>query len=394
MIFILIINYSKGYGQTGNVTNSSSVTITGDEQISAWLPLLKGKKVALLINQTATVGNKLLLDTLMNLHVDVVKVFSPEHGLRGVADAGDKVNNSTDSATGIPVISLYGSNKKPTKEQLEGIDILIYDLQDVGVRFYTYISTLQYAMEACAENNKSFMILDRPDPNGFYVDGPVLDTSLGSFVGMQPIPIVYGMTPGEYAKMLVGEHWFNNAGQLNLKIIPCLNYDHTRKYIIKQSPSPNLRSMTAVYLYPSLCLFEGTVVSVGRGTDIPFQQWGNPEFAGKASYSFIPVSNIGAAHPLYENKYCYGEVVATSATEALALIQGKLQLSWLIKAYKWYPDKGKFFNSFFEKLAGNKLLMSQIEDGKTEDEITESWQKDLQVFKQTRKKYLLYTDFE
>jgi len=260
---------------------------TGAEKMDNYLPLLQGKRVALLINQTSIVGpgKTLLPDTLLKRGVNIVKILAPEHGFRGKAEAGVKVNDEKDTKTGLPVISLYGSSKKPTQQQLQDVDVVIYDIQDVGTRFYTYISTMQYAMEACAAYGKEFIILDRPNPNGFYVDGPVLDKSLKSFVGMQPIPIVYGMTPGEYAKMLVGEKWFEGAEKLNLTVIPCDSYDHTVMYELPVNPSPNLRNMAAIYSYPSLCLFEGTDISVGRGTKYPFQQFGHPSFKTKAIYA-------------------------------------------------------------------------------------------------------------
>ena len=368
--------------------------VCGAERMALYIKKLANKKVALVINQSARVGNTLLADTLLRLNINVVKIFVPEHGLRGQADAGANISGGIDSATGLPIISLYGNNKKPKPEQLADVDIIVYDLQDVGVRFYTYISTLQYVMEACAEQNKPLLILDRPDPNGFYVDGPVLDTSLKSFVGMQPIPIVYGMTDGEYAKMLVGEKWFKDAEKLQLTVIPCLHYDHTKKYALHYAPSPNLKTMAAVYLYPSLCFFEGTTISVGRGTDKPFQQWGHPDFAGKTDYYFTPEPNIGSSKPPYENKACYGQLIAQNQQEALVAINNSVLLEWLIKAYSWYPDKDKFFNGFFEKLAGSKTLRTDIEQGKSVAEIKASWQKDIKTFKNKRKKYLLYTDFK
>lgn len=373
--------------------------ICGAERMQEYLPLLSNKKVALVINQSARVGDRLLLDTLVARNINVVKVFVPEHGLRGQADAGADINNDKDKTTGIPIMSLYGKSQKPSAAQLHDVDIVVYDLQDVGVRFYTYIATLQYVMEACAENDKPLMILDRPNPNGFYVDGPVLDTALHSFVGMQPIPVVYGMTCGEYAKMLEGERWCKGADRLQLTVIACDRYDHTKKYQLKYPPSPNLKTMTAVYLYPSLCFFEGTVVSVGRGTDIPFEHWGAPEFEGKTNYSFTPQSREGATKPMYEGKKCWGVSVADNSTESLTSINNefiinKLSLAWLIQAYDWYPEKEKFFNNFFEKLSGNRSLRAQILAGKTEKQIHDSWQQDIKAFKKIRKKYLLYRDFE
>lgn len=388
LIFIYLLLFSSFLVQ-GKV-------ITGAENMDAYLSLLQGKKVGLIINQTSVVGKTktLLVDTLLRRKVQVVKIFAPEHGFRGKADAGAHVNNDKDSATGLPIISLYGDNKKPKQNQLADIDVLVYDLQDVGVRFYTYISTLQYAMEACAEAGKELIVLDRPDPNGHYVDGPVLDTAFRSFVGMQPIPVIYGMTPGEYAQMLKGERWFKDASKLKLKVISCKGYDHQTKYELPVSPSPNLKSMTAIYLYPSLCLFEGTVVSVGRGTDKPFQQFGHPDFKGKTEYSFTPMTKTGASKPPFENQTCYGMLVADNEASALKLLHNQFSLQWIIQAYQWYPDKAKFFNNFFEKLAGTAELRQQIEAGKTEVEIRQSWQPKLNAFKTVRKKYLLYPDFQ
>lgn len=369
--------------------------ITGAARFQEYLHLLKGKRVALIINQTSLVNRTSLLDTLLAQNIEIVKVFTPEHGFRGAAGAGEKVDNEVDKKTGLPIVSLYGSSKKPKKADLNNVDILIYDLQDVGTRFYTYISTMQYAMEACAEYGKEFMVLDRPNPNGHYVDGPVLDMSLKSFVGMQPIPIVYGMTAGEYAKMLVGENWFNGSEKVKLTVIPCENYDHTVLYHLPVSPSPNLRTMAAIYSYPSLCFFEGTVVSVGRGTSMPFQQFGHPAFKNRTVYSFMPSIPFGKGpSPKLAGETCYGQVVAMNDEEGL-MINGKgIKLIWLVKAYDWYPEKEKFFNSFFEKLAGTKELRKQIESGTSIVDIKKSWQKDLDVFKKIRKKYLLYKDFE
>ena len=363
-----------------------------DARPANYVPLLKHKRVAVVINQTSQVGDKSLLDILLEKHVHVVKIFVPEHGFRGREDAGANIANATDSATGLPIISLYGSHKKPKPEDLADADVVVYDLQDVGVRFYTYISTLQYCMEACAENHKQFIVLDRPDPNGFYVDGPVMDTANKSFVGMQPIPVVYGMTAGEYAQMLVGERWMAHAEGIDLKVIKCINYDHTKKYKLPVAPSPNLRTMAAVYAYPSLCLFEGTVVSVGRGTDLPFQQYGCPDLAGKYAYSFIPKSGEGAKNPPYQDKVCYGEIVGKSAEEVLGHTGSKMNIEWLIKAWSAYPDKEHFFNSFFIKLAGSTRLAGQIKSGAIADEVWASWQPDVEAFKKIRKKYLLYAE--
>ncbi len=368
--------------------------VVGAERMKEYLPVLKAKRVAMLINHTSLVGSVNLLDTLLKAGVNVVKVFTPEHGFRGEAEAGAKVNNSIDSATNLPIVSLYGDNKKPKAEQLQDVDVIVYDLQDVGVRFYTYISTMQYAMEACIENNKQLVILDRPNPNGHYVDGPVLKSEYKSFVGMQPVPIVYGMTVGEYAKMLAGEKWVNGAGKLDMKVIACNNYNHYTQYDLPVRPSPNLKTMAAIFAYPSICLFEGTVVSVGRGTSTPFQMFGHPDFAGKAGYSFRPVPVWGKPDPMYAFKDCYGQMVVMDKQEAQTLIGRRVRLLWLIRAYSWYPDKKKFFNSFFEKLVGNGELRKQIESGMDEYAIRATWQKDIDAFKKIRKKYLLYEDFE
>lgn len=359
-----------------------------------YLSLLSGKRVALIINQTSMVGNESLLDVLIANKINVTKVFVPEHGFRGKEDAGAHIANTIDSATGIPVISLYGNNKKPKPEQIADIDVMVYDLQDVGVRFYTYISTMEYCMEASASANKQFVVLDRPNPNGFYVDGPVLEKEHHSFVGMQSIPIVYGMTSGEYAKMLVGEKWFANAAQLDLAVVTCNNYTHNKKYKLPVAPSPNLRTMEAVYAYPSLCLFEGTTISMGRGTDKPFRQYGCPEFEGKYTYNFTPRSGIGAKNPPYENRICYGLLVAETEHQILSEIDNKIELKWLTDAYNNYTDKNRFFTPFFTKLSGTTELALQIKKGTAEKTIRKTWAKKLLTFKKIRKKYLLYPDFE
>jgi len=371
-----------------------SEVVVAAERMDAYLPLLKNKRVALIINQTSMVGERSLLDTLLTVGVNVVKVFVPEHGFRGEAQAGEHVDNSIDSATQLPIVSLYGDNKKPKPEFLKDVDVVVYDLQDVGVRFYTYISTMQYAMEACAENKKEFIVLDRPNPNGYYVDGPVLKKEFKSFVGMQPIPIVYGMTAGEYAKMLIGEKWAKGLETLNIKVITCGEYDHTALYSLPVRPSPNLKTMAAVMAYPSMCLFEGTVVSVGRGTPTPFQVWGHPSFKAKTMYSFKPVPVWGRPDPLYAFQDCYGQLAVMNIDEAKTIINRRVRMVWLIKAYNWYEDKTKFFNPFFEKLAGTAELRKQIESGMTEDAIRATWKKDIDAFKKIRKKYLLYPDFE
>jgi uncharacterized protein YbbC (DUF1343 family) len=383
------------YGQNGNKLSQSKEKgkieiLTAADQTELYLPQLKNKKVGLIVNQTSEINGVLLPDTLLKLGVNVVKIFSPEHGFRGNADAGAKVKSGFDDQTGLPVISLYGNNKKPAADQLKDIDILVFDLQDVGARFYTYISTLQYAMEACAENNKTIMVLDRPNPLGFMVDGPILEQANQSFVGMQPIPVIHGMTVGEYAKMLIGEKWLKSAAP-KLIVIPCKNYTHKSLYALPVSPSPNLKNMAAIYLYPSLCFFEGTQVSLGRGTDKPFQQFGHPLLKGY-NYSFTPVSMAGATDPPLKNKKCYGKLVAANEVDALKAIDGKLQIKWLLEVYRDYPEKSKFFIPYFEKLTGTATFRKLIEQGATEADIRKSWEPGLSKFKSVRKKYLLYAE--
>ncbi len=369
-------------------TKSDLKIETGAEQFSEYLPLIKEKNVGLIVNQTSQVRGVLLPDTLLHLGVNVVKIFSPEHGFRGVADAGAAVNNDIDKATGIPIISLYGKNKRLSAKQLSNIDVIVYDLQDVGARFYTYISTLQEAMEACAANHVKLIILDRPNPLGFMVDGPVLQPNERSSVGRQTIPIVYGMTAAEYAEMLVGENWITNKPEMT--VIKCKNYSHNSLYQLPVSPSPNLKNMAAVYLYPSLCLFEGTNISLGRGTNMPFQQFGAPSLKGAFSYSFEPKSMVGASDPPLLNQICYGQLIAKSPSEAFKQMDKKLQLKWIIAAYNHFPEKDKFFNNYFDKLAGTDLLKKQIEQGSSIKQIRYSWQPALDSFKVIRKKYLLY----
>lgn len=369
----------------------------GAAQINRYLPLLKGKRVALLINQTSRIGEENLLDVLRRNGVEVVRIFTPEHGFRGTADAGAHVASGKDAQTGLPVISLYGNNKKPKAADLKDVDMVIYDLQDVGVRFYTYISSLEYLMEACAENDKKLLVLDRPNPNGFYVDGPLLLPQYKSFVGMQPIPVVYGMTVGEYATMLKGEGWAKGTKSLDLTVIPCKDYDHTMTYDLPVAPSPNLKDPVAVLLYPSLCFFEGTPISVGRGTETPFQVWGHPTFKNAPAaglISFTPKPTTGASAPPYSGKTCYGYQPAKTVKEAKAFIGNRLRLQPLLTAYQLYGEKASFFNSFFEKLAGTEDLRRQINQGLTEAQIQASWDPEIARFKKIRKKYLLYPDFE
>ena len=365
--------------------------ITGAARTEAYLPLLRNKRVALLVNQTATIGATHLVDSLLKLHIKIQKIFSPEHGFRGNADAGEKVGNSVDQRTGLPIVSLYGKHRKADAADLRDVDILIYDIQDVGTRFYTYISSLQELMESAAENNKPLIVLDRPNPNGHYVDGPVLDTAFRSFVGMQPVPLVHGMTVGEYACMLNGEQWLSHGLQCKLTVISCLQYTHHTFYELPVRPSPNLPNMASIYLYPSICLFEGTPLSLGRGTDKPFQVFGSPLFP-KNLYTFTPRSMPGAKEPPLKDQLCYGYDLSGDTKSVLQQTGNQLQLKWVIQAYQLYPQKDKFFTPFFNKLAGNSTLMQQIKDGKSEQEIRQSWEPALSHFKTLRKKYLLYKD--
>lgn len=369
---------------------AQEAVLPGAYRFSEYLPLLQNKKVGVLVNQTSEVNGVLLPDTLLKLGVEVVKIFSPEHGFRGDADAGAQIKDGTDAQTGLPVISLYGRNKKPTAVQMQGIDVMIYDIQDVGARFYTYISTLEYMMEACAEAKVPLIVLDRPDPLGWIVDGPVLDTAFRSFVGRQPIPVVYGMTPGEYARMLIGEGWLSSTAP-SLTVITCKNYGHDSRYRLPVMPSPNLKNMAAIYLYPSLCLFEGTAISVGRGTPYPFQQFGHPDLTNLPD-SFQPKAMPGATQPKLEGQICHARILAQNDSEALSLIRNRMQIKWLLEAYHSFPDKANFFNNFFNTLAGTDQLQQQIIAGKTEAEIRESWQPQLQAFKKIRVRYLLYPD--
>jgi uncharacterized protein YbbC (DUF1343 family) len=377
-----------------SVANAQPHILTGADQTDLYLPLLTGRTVAIFANPTSVIGSTHLVDTLLKKGIHVKKIFSPEHGFRGEADAGAKVGNQLDPQTGIPIISLYGSKNKPSPADLEGIDVLLFDIQDVGVRFYTYISSLQKYMEAAIENHRPLIILDRPNPNGFYVDGPILDTKLRSFVGMQPIPVVYGMTIGEYAQMLLGENWLSPAApsKLQLTVIPCKNYTHKSRYTLPVKPSPNLPTMQSIYLYPSLCLFEGTPVSLGRGTTKPFQQFGHPSFPGNG-YNFTPESLPGAASPPQLGQKCYGYDL--SQVDAEKETAGKWSLKWVLQAYHLFPNKDSFFlknGGSFDRLAGTSTLRSQIKEGLTEKDIRKTWEPALSNFKRIRKKYLLYAD--
>jgi len=364
----------------------------GANRLAVYLPMLQHKKVAVVANQTSVIfknktqtGYTHLVDSLLSLHINIKKVFAPEHGFRGQADAGEHVANGIDHKTGLPIISLYGKNRKPTPEQLKSIEVVIFDIQDVGVRFYTYISTLNYVMEACAEANIPIIVLDRPNPNGNYIDGPVLELKYKSFVGMNPVPVVYGMTIGEYAQMINGENWLANGIKCNLSVIKLKNYSHKSVHNLPIKPSPNLPNAKAINLYPSLALFEGTKISCGRGTNLQFQIFGAPFLQkNKYPFSFKPEPNMGAKYPKFKGKLSHG----LDLRKYKKLKQ--LNIKWLIDAYNNAPDKTHFFNNFFTKLAGTKNLQQQIEQGLTEKAIKKTWQKDLGIFKNIRAKYLLY----
>src|SRR5690554_131834 len=385
----------------------SNTVLTGADNHKSYLPLLKNRKIGILTNQTGTVKDitilsessvedeltiqtfeskielKHVVDFLIENEVNVQKIFAPEHGFRGTADAGELIKDGKDAKTGLRIVSLYGNNKKPTKEQLSGIDIMVFDLQDVGARFYTYISSLHYLMEACAENNIPLIVLDRPNPNGTIIDGPTLEMDHKSFVGMHPIPVLDGMTIGEYAKMINGEKWLKGGIQCDLTVIECVNYTRDIAYSLPVNPSPNLPNDKAINLYASLCFFEGTNVSVGRGTDKQFQVFGSP-FLKNMDFEFIPKPNLGAKDPMHNGKICFGRDL--SETEDVH----KLEIKWLIEAYKNTSDKANFFNNFFVKLAGTNKLRQQIEQGLSESEIRKTWEADLETFKEIRKKYLIY----
>jgi uncharacterized protein YbbC (DUF1343 family) len=362
--------------------------VPGAYMIEEYRSLIKGKSVAVLANQTSMVGKTHLVDTLFGTGIKIKVIFAPEHGFRNMADAGETIEDGKDSKTGISIISLYGNHLKPTKEDLSGIDIALFDIQDVGTRFYTYISTLHYLLEACAENSIKCIILDRPNPNGFYFDGNVLDTAHRSFVGMDPVPVVHGMTVGEYAGMLNGEGWLKNGVKCELVVIKCKNYSHNTLYDLPVKPSPNLPNQTSVYLYPSICFFEGTSLSLGRGTSFPFQVYGSPRLPD-CGFSFTPESVPGAKNPPLLGVKCFGTDLRDAVKKNL-VPKPQLNLNWLISAYKDFPDKDKFFNSYFDVLAGGPLLREQIKKGLTADQIRATWKDGLAKFAKIREKYLLY----
>ena len=380
--FLILMNFNYlSFSQNNNEL------IVGANRTEIYLDHIKELNIAIIANQTSVINSNKesihLIDSLLKLNINIKKVFSPEHGFRGIADAGEKVEDGTDIKTGLPIISLHGINKKPTKEQINDVDVFLFDIQDVGARFYTYISTLHYVMEAAAENNKKLIILDRPNPNGHYIDGPVLENNFKSFVGMHPVPIVHGMTIGEFGIMINKEGWLKNKIKCDLKVIPIKNYNRKIIYELPIKPSPNLPNKKSVNLYPSLCFFEQTSISIGRGTNMQFQVIGSPNWE-KTNFKFKPKSMSGAKYPKYLNELCYG--INLSEHKLL----DEINLNWIIIAYKMSKDKSNFFKSGFNRLAGNEKLQNQIINGLNSNEIKNSWQNDIEKYKTMRSKYLLY----
>ncbi len=377
-----------------SISKVDTLIYPGIYQTDKYFNLLTGKKIAVVSNHTGIINSVHLVDTLLSREFNLVKVFCPEHGFRGTVDAGAKISDEVDEKTGLPIVSLYGKNKKPTPEQLNNVDIVVFDLQDVGARFYTYISTLHYVMEACAEQDIPVIVLDRPNPNAYYIDGPVLDTSkYRSFIGMHPVPIVYGMTIGEYAKMINGEKWLKGGINCKLTVIPCKNYNHNKHYSLPVKPSPNLPNDRSIELYPTLCIFEATVLSVGRGTDKQFQIFGHPLYKDVegADFTFTPKPTEGAKDPVLNGKLCYGFDLSKN-NSIFDIKKGQINLDVIIKAYNLFPDNDNFFKktNSLELLAGNSEFRKQITSGLSEKEIRETWKQDIENFKQIRKKYLIY----
>ncbi|MDA3820555.1 MAG: DUF1343 domain-containing protein [Candidatus Delongbacteria bacterium] len=400
LVFVILVLCVSCHGGVDNEINekqdvfsehADKQIVCGAERTEAYFSVLKGKSVGVVANHTSRINDVHLVDSLLSRGVDVKRIFAPEHGFRGVADAGEIVENETDTATNLPVISLYGKNKKPESIYLSDLDMMIFDIQDVGVRFYTYISTLHYVMEACAEANLPLMVLDRPNPNADVNDGPVLNPEYASFVGMHPVPIAHGMTIAEYARMINGEGWLNNDLLCDLSWVGCENYAHSMQYDVPVSPSPNLPNQRSIRLYPSLCLLEATTLSVGRGTDMQFQVCGHPALEGKASFHFTPHANPGSTYPKHKNKTCYGFDLREDS-EVFQFKAGQIQLEFLLALYEFFPEGVTFFKSpsFFDKLAGNSVLRHQIIKGHSEDSIRHTWQADLDAYKEMRQRYLLY----
>ncbi len=381
LTLLLIFNFS-----------SAEDIVVGAEDFDSYLPLLKGKRVALVVNHTSLIGDRHLLYFLLDNNINVVKVFAPEHGFRGILDAGESVSDGEDGMRNIKIISLYGKHKKPSNRDLSDVDIVVFDIQDVGVRFYTYLSTLHYVMESVAENGLPIVVLDRPNPNGARIDGEVLNFRYKSFIGLHPVPILYGMTIGEYARMINGEGWLKGNLKADLKVIPLQNWNHNMRYHLKVKPSPNLPNELSIYLYPSLALFEGTIFSVGRGTNMQFQVYGDPHYHNR-NFSFTPRPMFGSRHPKHSGKICYGvDLRDLPARDTSFYLKGELNLCYLVEAYNNYPYKRKFFlkGGFFNRLAGSDKLKKQIEAGLSIDEIRKSWENGLRQFREIRAKYLLY----
>ncbi len=389
LVFVTFLSITSCISQNTNLELVEyEDVISGASRLENYLHLLENKKVVIVANQSSTIVKTHLVDSLLSYNIHIEKIMCPEHGFRGKADAGETIVNGIDIKTGIPIVSLYGSHKKPTPEDLENIDLVLFDLQDVGTRFYTYISTMTYVMEACAEQNIPMIILDRPNPNGYFVDGPILESKNSSFVGLHSVPIVYGMTIGEYAKMVVGESWIVDCDSLKLTVIPLKKYSHNMIVKLATKPSPNLPNWQSIYLYPSLCLFEGTTMSIGRGTDFQFQVVGHPKYH-IGSFVFTPDSKLGATNPLYKGQVCYGLNLKSFAVNYKSNPQ-QINLKWLLESYNQMNNKDDFFNAYFIKLAGTSILRTQIENGLTEKEIRLSWQPDLLDFMKLRSKYLIY----
>jgi uncharacterized protein YbbC (DUF1343 family) len=401
LLMLMITGWGKIQHQPQHAPDLSptpkKTLITGADQTDKYLPYLNGKKIGMVVNPSSQIGDKPSVDSLKSLGVNIVKIFGPEHGFRGDASNGAHVDDSVDPKTGIQVVSLYGKTGKPSAKDLSEVDLMVYDLQDVGARYYTYLATLHRVMEACAENDKELLILDRPNPNGYMVDGPVLDMKLKSGIGFHPVPIAHGMTVGEYAQMINGEGWLAGGVKCRLKIITIANYKHSMPYTLPVHPSPNLNTQQSILLYPSLCLFEGTIISQGRGTYFPFTVLGNPDLKGKYEFSFTPIGIQGMSEtPLFQNRACYGLDLRNYDIKKLVKSK-RINLSWLIEMYKAYPYKERFFDfkqskqiGNFDKLAGTTELKEQIIAGKTEKEIRASWEPKLTQFKKMRQQYLLY----
>ncbi len=390
VFFLFSCNASVVESQVNSVAKTNELKV-GAQQLEKYLPLIKDRSIAIVANQTSQIDNTHLVDTLLALGINVKKIFAPEHGFRGKADAGEKIADGKDIKTGLPILSLYGKNRKPSHEILNDIDLILFDIQDVGLRFYTYISTMTYVMETAADMSIPFVVLDRPNPHAHYIDGPLMEDEYTSFVGLHNVPVAYGMTIGEYAKMVVGESWLDSDKKLDLTIIPCENYDREVRYELPISPSPNLPNALSIQLYPSLCFFEGTTFNEGRGTDAPFQRYGHTDYNNK-SFAYMPKENFGAKYPKFKDEVVFGKSLSELNVDSI-FNQARLNLNYVIDAFDRLPNNQTDFfldNNFFEKLAGTKSLRNQILAKKTEKEIRDHWQSGLNSFQKIREKYLLY----